>query len=173
MARWRLTQPHYLNVPGTEYRYEETDRETGEAARSVFAVPRFLHPENPRDCRSPEGCVVAYKGSHARGDWVFEGKPTPDMEPLDDEARKISEGFAAEWKHPIDSMESQGGFAEALLQKLSKQLDAAFAGAKGNAVSVGGVSAEEFAKLQEQVGALMAKNAELEAANKPKAASRR
>lgn len=172
MARWRLTQPHYLKVLGTQYHYEETDRETGETNRHAFDVPRFLHPENPRDCRSPEGCVVAHEGSTVRGDWLFVGEPTPDMEPLDDEARTISESFAAKWKHPIDSIESQGGFGEALLRKLDQQLTQVLAGAKGNAVSVGDVSKEEFAKLQDQVASLMAKNAELEAA-KPKAASRR
>lgn len=171
MARWRLTQPHYLRVPGTKWRYEETDRETGERAEQTFEIPRFLDPNNPRDCRSTGVCVVSYAQGAQPRDWIFEGDPTPDMEPLDEEATKISASFEDKWKHPIDSLESQGGFGEALFRKLEQQLTQVLAGSKTPAVSVGGVSREEFEELQKQLATLMAKNVELESANETKKAA--
>lgn len=168
MARWRLTQPHYLNtVPPTKYRYEETDRDTGERNVQEYEVPRLLQNENPRDCRSAEGCVVSDGKGALRGDWVYHGPPTPDMEPLDDEAEAISKAESPKWKQPMgeEAFPSQGNFQGALLEGLEKQLTAAFAqaGARIQPTSVGGVDKESFDKLQEQVAILMAQNAELQA----------
>lgn len=166
MARWALRQKHYLKVEGTRWRYEETDRETGERNEQEFPVPRLLDPDSPRDCRTAGQCVVAYKGSEVRGDWVFTGPPTPDMEPLDDEAKALSAGWEPKWANPISDLPSQGGFSDALLAGLEKQLTAAFAnaGAMVQPTSLKGVSQEDFTKLQEQVAALMAENAEMKAA---------
>lgn len=167
MARWRLTAKHYLTIEGTKYRREETDRETGEMAVSELPVDRFLDPENPKDCRSSEGCVVFQKdskGKPSRGDWVFTGTPTPDMEPLDDEAEAITEACRSSWVNPMVELPEGANYADAIGDALEKALTAAFAkGAPIAPQSVGGVSREDFDKLQEQVAALMARNAELEA----------
>lgn len=169
MARWRLTQPHYLNVEGTKYRYEETDRNSGETAVQEYPVPRLLDPKNPKDCRSAGDCIVAYKGSEQRGDWIFTGDPTPDMDPVDDEAGKITEAVKINWTHPMDDM-PDGGYGQSLLEGLEKKLTEAFrnAGQTVGNQSLSGVSPEDFKALQEQVAALMAQNAELKAA-KPEA----
>lgn len=166
MARWLLTQPHYLNIPGTKWRYDEVSQATGEMVSQEFAVPRLLDPNNPRDCRSPEGCVVT-TGTPSRGDWAFIGEPTPDMDPLDDEAEAISLSLRPKWQHPIESLPANGeGFSTAILALLEKQLTEASRTAVPN-TAVTGVSKEEFVTLQEQVAALMARNAELEAAQAP------
>ena len=47
MARWKLTQKHYLMVPGTKWEYVENDRSTGRPIRKTYDVPLFLDPEDP------------------------------------------------------------------------------------------------------------------------------
>ena len=155
MARWRLTQAHYLNVPGTEWEYKETDRTSGKQGRKVFAVPLYL----------PEDAVVAYAGSEQRGDEVFLGEPTPDMEPLDAEAQKISDACRPKWQHPIEAL--PGNFGGSLIANFEKQIAAAIAGQAtpiANPVSAKGVAQSEFDALREQVAALMAQNEELKMA---------
>ena len=47
--RWRLMTSHYLNVPGTEWEHNESDRTTGKAVRKLYPVPAFLlDPRNPK-----------------------------------------------------------------------------------------------------------------------------
>lgn len=93
------------------------------------------------------------------------------MEPLDEEAGKISESFRPKWNHPVEGLPTQGGFSDALFANLDKQLTEAFknAAASIQPQSLKGIDPGEFAKLQEQVAALMARNAELEAAKAPSA----
>ena len=163
MARWRLTEPHYLfaEVYGepNEWEYKETDRETGRERRKRFKVPYYAERE----------LIVSYKGSEhgddngKLGPITIESTPTPAMEPLDDEARAISAQYADSWKHPIDSLPGQG-FNDALLTSLEKQLEKiASALPAATPVAASGVTREEFDALQAQLAELMAKNAELEA----------
>lgn len=121
MARWKLQLPHYLKVPGTRWELKQINQGDGEEERVLFDVPRYLHPDNPRDCRSPEGCVVAYSNQR-RGDWVFFGDPTPDMEPLDEEAEKITERLRPKWSHAIDDLPAQGGYGDALAEKFERAI---------------------------------------------------
>lgn len=168
MARWQLKQAHYLNVPGTEWEYKEQNRETGRQARKVYHVPLFLNPDDPADhnYRQDEMIVVCHEGEGMPKDLVFVGPPTPDMEPLDEEAEAITEAERPNWIHPIESLPGQG-YGDALLADFQKQLASAIAGAQAaapaNAVSVAGISAEAFAKLQEQVAALAKQNEDLTA----------
>ena len=122
MARWKLTQKHYLNVPGTLWEYTENDRATGRPKRKQFPVPRFLDPDdtsdwNYIDMRDPRGnaidgsIVVAWEGSAKEKDLVFEGQPTPDMVPLDDEAKEISSKLKVQV-----SPDQEGGFAGSVLE---------------------------------------------------------
>ena len=167
MARWRLTAAHYLLIPGTKYRYEETDRETGEVNRQEFDVGRLLDPNNPKDCRSAGSCIVSNAEKPLPGDWPYKGEPTPDMEPLDEEAADISATLRAKWEHPIDSLPVQGAnYSEALLERLEKALQVAMTNSPDIAVSQpqSGVPLEDFKALQEQVAALIARNSELESA---------
>lgn len=164
MARWRLRQKHYLNVPGTKWEYEETNRNTGKRNRVAFSVPVHLDPEDPSDHNYPGEVIVANKEDRAyRNDIIFLGEPTPDMEPIDDEAQAISDALRPKWQHPIESL--PGDFSASLISNFERQMKDLMNSGQAkpaNPVSAGSVSAEEFAKLQEQVAALMAKNAELE-----------
>ena len=175
MARWLLKQPHYINVPGTEWEYNEVDRTSGKQVRMRYAVPLYLDPNNPGDRNYPEGIIVAREGTKFPKDIVFLGEPTPDMEPLDEEAEAISATCSSKWIHPIESLSAEGGYGASLVtafeQQIAKLIQLGQA-APANPVSAGTVSAEEFAKLQEQVAALMARNAELEVKTEPKASRR-
>jgi hypothetical protein len=166
MARWKLTDAHYLNVPGIELEYKESDRETGRQARKIYHVPLYLNPKNREDWNYPqdEAIIVTNREdrTHPR-DIFFEGPPTPDMEPLDDEAREISQGYhdRGEWKHPIEAMNMT--YSQSILSEFEQKLVAGLANAQQSLpnVSVKGVDPADFAKLQEQVAALMNENMKL------------
>lgn len=174
MAKWRLTASHYLSVPGIEWEYRETDRGTGKQNRMVLPVPLLLDPKDPTVCNRDGDCIVT-RGEPGRGEFQFFGDPTPDMEPLDDEARAISAEQEPLWQHPIDSLPSNGDYSASLIASFEKQMTSLIRQGKAEPiqpVSANAVKPEEFKALQEQVAALMARNAELEQAREPKAARR-
>ena len=39
---------------------------------------------------------------------MFTGPPTSEMEPLDDEAKKLTAKFMETWEHPIESLPATG-----------------------------------------------------------------
>lgn len=165
MARWRLMTPHYLFTnPPTEWEQKETDRETGEERRVRYVVPKLLDTNDPKLYNSPDGIIISDgKGQKERRDYVFLGDPTPDMEPVDEEAEKISASFRARWQHPIDSLPGQMG--EDLIRSLEAKMSQLLLAGQAQPpqpVSAGAVSATDFKALQEQVAQLMARNAELE-----------
>lgn len=127
MARWRLTASHYLNVEGTSWEYKEVNRTTGKQQRTVFQVPLHLDPDNPSDWNIVRGkddgeiVVATVLDPVFPNDIVFVGSPTPDMVPLDDEAKKISASMAPKWKHPIESLTST--YADAMLKDLSMEME--------------------------------------------------
>jgi hypothetical protein len=160
MARWRLKDKHYLAVPGTEWEYKETDSSSGRQGRKIFEVPLLLDPANPSDHNYPGEIVVANKPGNR--DIVFRGPPTPDMEPLDEDAEKITAKFSKHWIHPIESL--PGTYSESILSDLQRQMDGlAQKVGTPSTLSMHGVSQEDFARLQKQVQELMEKNAELQA----------
>ena len=96
MARWKLIEAHYLNVPGTTWEAKEVDRSTGRQVKKVFNVPLYLDPKDEADWnyrreQDPDlqdgGIIVCLAGKGRPRDIVFEGDPTPCMIPLDDEGR--------------------------------------------------------------------------------------
>lgn len=127
MARWRLAAPHYLNVPGSTWEYKEVDRSTGRQKRTNFPVPQLLNPDDPNDWNikhgKDEGEIIVT--NRANDDFpldiVFAGEATPDMVPLDDEARRITASLAPKWKHPIESLTTT--YADAMLKDLSEQVE--------------------------------------------------
>lgn len=165
MAKWRLTAAHYLNVPGTEYEYKETDRVSGRQARQVFPVPLLLDPKDPSCCNRDGDCIVVQGEPAGRGEYEFVGEPTPDMEPLNAEAEAISDRHREKWKHPIDSLPVNGeDYGSALIKAFERQISELIksgAATPAQPVSAATVSVDEFKALQEQVAALMAQNAEL------------
>lgn len=160
MARWRLTQPHYLNVPGTEWEYKETDRSTGKQGRKIFAVHAFLNPDDAADHNYRElGEIIVSDGNNAeRRDIIFVGEPGPDMEPIDEEAEKISDSLRHKWKHPIDSLDH--GLSASLLSDLQKQLAAGVQPAQP--IPNTGVSVGEFEMLKAQMAEVLKQNAALQ-----------
>lgn len=166
MARWRLVNAHYLNVPGTEWEYKEQDRTSGKQARKVFAVPAFLDPRDAADHNYPGEIVVCHEGKGQGRDITFLGEPTPEMEPMDDEAEAISKSCSHKWVHPIESLPGQG-YSQSLLSSLEAMLAAKVAG-EPKAVANQSVDPNEFAAMKEQLATLMAQNAELLAAQAAK-----
>ena len=129
MARWKLLASHYLNVPGTEWEYKEVNRVTGRPQVKKFPVPLLLDVTQFADCNyrnemTGDGeIVVCYAGKGLDKDIIFEGEPTPDLLPLDDEAKAISETFADKWHHPIESLEANGpSYSEQLLDRLQNEV---------------------------------------------------
>lgn len=133
MARWQLLQPHYLNIPGNVWEYIENDRITQKPKRTQFVVPRLLDPDDPTEWthrqlnalgQPIEGTiVVAYEGKNEPNDLIFIGEPTPDMKPLDDEAKKISTELAkTRWKTPVNET-SDRGYADVVLRALETQMN--------------------------------------------------
>jgi hypothetical protein len=130
MARWKLTAKHYIYAEQygqpTEWERQETNVQTGRMFRRTYRVPLYIDPEDSAMWNKTEGCcVVAIKGSERAGDIVFFGDPTADMEPLDDEAREISDQHRHKWINPIESLAPSADmeFGKQILQFLESQLD--------------------------------------------------
>jgi len=131
--RWRLNEPHYLNVPvlpdGTrvEWEHRETARETGRTVRKLFAVPILLDPKDAADYNHPGEIVVCHDvegGKMTRGDYIFEGEPTQGMEPLNAEAEAITEALRLKWINPVETLPANGGMNAAESEFLAKMIDA-------------------------------------------------
>jgi hypothetical protein len=161
MARWKLTESHYLNVLDCFWEQVETDRETGRQRRKQYPVPMYLNPNSPTDWNYRPGnghitqggnsfdegtIVVCWEGKGERRDIVFVGNPTPGMEPLDDEAREVSSTFT--WAHPVDDLSPT--FSEAKLSEAAEQFGAAAAEAMTN------VHTNELMSMQKQMMDMMA-----------------
>lgn len=170
MARWRLTAAHYLNI-GEEWEYEETDQITGRRVRTKFKVPTLLDPKDGSRWTNREGdIVVCLPGQGHKTDYEIQGGPTPDMEPVDEEAEAITAKLRPRWESGPDTPGQD--FGERLIMKMQEQIDAIASGrvtpmAVAASVSENAVTREEFAALQEQLAMLMARNAELEAETQP------
>lgn len=113
MARWKLQTSHYLNtLNGTEWEYSAV--QGGKAVRRRFPVPRYLDILDPGDWTLKVGnglpvewggnddsaggiIVVCQPGKGQPGDIEFVGDPSPNMLPLDDEAKAISDSFRDRW----------------------------------------------------------------------------
>ncbi len=128
MARWKLTEKHYLNVPGTKWEYHQVDRSTGRPIRKVYEVPLYLDPEDVTCCNRRDGfdeyIVVCHEGKGLPDgrDIVFLGDPTPGMLPLDDEAREITARFDWTPTQGTDEQSQQNSFQNKLLLGLIDQM---------------------------------------------------
>mgnify|MGYP001581464695 CR=1 FL=1 len=168
--RWRLQTPHYIKVPvlpdGTkvEWEHKEQSRESGRAIRKLYEVPMLLDPRDPADHSHPGEIIVAHDvegARHERGDIIFIGDPTPDMEPLNDEAQALTDAQRHRWEHPIDTLPVNGGmnaqerqFMESMMTDFAKQIGASLPQANAS------VPKSEFDALKaelEQIKALLSK----------------
>lgn len=171
MARWAIRQPHYLAVKDWEWEYTETDRATGRARRHKFPVPRYLHPDDPSDQTYNGEVTVAYENDNALPrDILFVGEPTPDMEPLDAEAVKISKSLQHKWFNAMGDAafpaQGAGGFSDGILAKFETALAEIVNRVgipKAENVSLKGVEPDILAQMQAQLADLARRNAELEA----------
>lgn len=155
MARWKLRAPHYLMIPGTEYEYKEVDRATGRQMRMVNKVPRFLDPKDPQDWthRQDEAIIVCHGTSTDGRDLTFEGPPTPDMDPIDDEAKKISASYS--WKTPTDN-DGAVSYGEMLVEKfLAQQAEIVAKQSAAQSISPGMVGMDKFVELQDRMATIM------------------
>jgi hypothetical protein len=161
MARWILRTPHYLlTVNETRWEQVEVDRDTGAQARKMYTIPRYIDPKEPRDCNRDGDCIVCWEGKGQPRDIEIIGDPTPDMDPLDDEAKAESDRLRPNWKHPFDSLPAQGEiYGNQLIETWMKQMDKMAQNmGKSNQPAV---DPEEFIKLQQQVKSLVETNAAL------------
>lgn len=157
--RWRLMTPHYLNVPGTEWEHNESDRTTGKAVRKLYKVPAMLDPRNPNDCNRDGDCIVAHAvdgASNVRTDIIFLGDPTPDMEPENDEAQAISDSLKAKWAHPIDTLPVNGGMNNEEQAFMAKMMEAF---GKGQAVAAPSGEVDELKARLAKLETLLADQA--------------
>lgn len=162
MARWRLNAAHYLNVPGTEWEYTEISRTSNKQARVRYPVCLFLDPKDGADHNYPGEIIVAHTADRAfRNDIIFTGPPTPDMEPLDDEAQAITDATAKNWIHPIESLPGQGDYSQSLLRVFEMQMKALAEGKSISPAPNQTVAPSEFETLKKQVADLMDANAQL------------
>lgn len=129
MARWKLATAHYLMVEGTEWEYVENDRTTGRPIRKKFKVPRYLSPHDPADWTNSWGqkdaadgeVIVCREGKGQPRDIVFHSDPTPDMVPLDDEAKEESALWEGRWAYKPDDPNA-AGFNQSLVDKFMVEL---------------------------------------------------
>ena len=136
MARWKLSTAHYINtlVDGSpcEWEYTENDRQTGRLKRRKYSVPQYLDPRDPADWNYKWGAnddvegeiIVCYKGKGNDKDIPFSGDPTPDMIPIDDEAKAISASFENLWRYKPDA-EDPGQYSQSLIDNLQEQMSEA------------------------------------------------
>jgi hypothetical protein len=127
MARWKLTEPHYLKVPGTRWEYSEVDRITGRPKRTQFDVPLYLDPREPTDWTihhsSEVGDIIVTDGNNSQPkDIRFEGSPTPGMFPLDQEAQDISSKFTWNITMGLDDVSQSESYSNRVLNGLLDKL---------------------------------------------------
>lgn len=164
--RWRLTAPHYLKVAilpdGTrvEWEHKETNKANGRAIRKLYAVPLLLNPDDPNDHNHEDGIVVTHDvegASGVRSDYIFEGAPTPDMEPLNAEAEVITASMRPKWEHPIDTLPVNGGMTSAE-QAFMANMMTEFAKQVGGSLPTANASVprEEYDELKSRLAKLEA-----------------
>jgi hypothetical protein len=120
-------------------------------ARHTYKVPVLLDTNNPQDFNDADGIIVCFEGKGERNDITFVGNPTPDMEPLDDEAEEITAAAREKWDHPIDSLPANGGMNDKEMAFMERMMKA-FGG--GQAVANTAVPNAEVEALKAQVAKL-------------------
>lgn len=128
MARWKLMTPHYLNVEGETWEYTENDPKTGRPKRVQFPVPRLLDIRDPSCWTNRWGnkdnemgeIIVCHSGKGGDNDITFIGDPTPDMLPLDDEAKELSASFEKKWQAKPEFM--AGDYSQSLINRFESDM---------------------------------------------------
>jgi len=165
MARWKLTEPHYLSVPSERWEHTTTDSRTGKPVRKMYRVPKHLDPRleddwnyRPENNNMDGEIIVCYGGKGQPRDIIFEGNPTPGMLPLDDEAKEISGKFSWTPTQGIDEDSQRQSFYARLGDTLIDQMTELKV-ARETAPSNSGLD-----KFMETMMAMMAQNQQILAA---------
>lgn len=164
MARFRLTSSHYIVTdPPTEWDYKETDRSTGRPIVRKFVVPTLLDPNDPtcfteRDDFGDGVVVVGTKldPAHPRDIILAKAEPTLDMVALDDEATAMMAKFVKNRPHPIESLPSNGSFADGLIEQLQSEMAKVQSHSAPQATQVEGLS-----EMMAAMTTIMKQNADL------------
>jgi hypothetical protein len=128
MARWQLTEPHYLNVPGNVWEQQTQDRTTGRTVRKTFPVPMHLDPNYESDWNYREmvgtniidgKIIVCHPDKGEPKDIIFVGPPTPGMLPLDAEAKALSSKITVPLTKGLDEISQAEGWQQQLLISLT------------------------------------------------------
>ncbi len=129
MARWKLTEPHYLSVPSERWEHTTTDSRTGKPIRKMYRVPKHLDPRleddwnyRPENNNMDGEIIVCWEGKGLPRDIIFEGNPTPGMLPLDDEAKEVSSRFSWTPTQGIDEDSQRQSFYARLGDTLIDQM---------------------------------------------------
>lgn len=170
MARWKLMTSHYLECRDTQWEYKEVDRNTGREKRKSIAVPRYLDINDPGDWTERWGgqpvnrggqsdgatgeIIVCHEGKGESTDITFYGDPTPDMAPLDDEARAISASFEGHWAYKPDVAEVN--YSQSLIDRF--EAEKAEVESKPQQIEIPGLAdlVAQMAAVQQQNAALIA-----------------
>jgi hypothetical protein len=160
MARWKLTEPHYLSVPSERWEHTTNDARTGKPVRKMYKVPKHLDPRIEDDwnvrINGMDGEIhVCYEGKGFPTDIVFEGNPTPGMLPLDEEARDISAQFSWTPTEGIDEESQRKSFYARLSDTMINQLTDL------KATTAMTPQTQGLDKLLEAMAALMAQNQQI------------
>lgn len=163
MARWKLTEAHYLMVEGTKWEYSEVDRITGRPKRTQFPVPLYVNPNYEDDLKGygqPDEVdglqIIVSNGNNAKGkDLIFTGPPTPGMLPLDDEAKELSAKLNIKPTQGLDPESQNMSFSNQLMSGLIDQMTDIKAGI-ATAPAVPGM-----AEFMQTMGAMMKQQTEI------------
>jgi hypothetical protein len=159
---------HYLNVPvlpdGTrvEWEHKETAQHTGRSVRKLYQVPILLNPNDPADCNYPGELVVTHEVEGARiprQDYIFTGDPTPEMEPLNEEAEAITARLRQKWDHPIDGLATSGNLnpqEDLFLKNMMAVFSGAIQQAQQPSVANTAIAPDDYNEMKERVAKLEA-----------------
>ena len=126
MARWRLTEPHYLYTdPDVVWERIEVDSVTGRQVRRQYVVPAYFHHEIESDWtdKAAQAVIVCDGHNPGKGDVIFKGEPTPGMKALDDEAEAISAKYKDKWNIPDHIKWGPGEYSSALADYFVQEQD--------------------------------------------------
>lgn len=163
MARFRLTDKHYISILGCEWEEKQElmtkVRGRNRLHKKTQAVPMYLDPKDPSDHNYPGEIVISTEENLRRYPDDYIVGPgfvvTADMTPLDDEAEAMFEEWKSSYRgeHPIESL--TGTMSEDILSKLSRQLDAI--------TKIQPVAAQQQTMSADEIDKLKADNADLRA----------
>ena len=173
MARWKLTEPHYLTVDGTKWEYTETDRITGRPKRTQFPVPLYLDPMSLDDLKqygqldpfmgeNADPCIVVITDDDSRKnvrDVLIQSGVTPGMLPIDEEAKQITaEKSKGLWDptRGIDPESQNESFSNRMLSGLIDKMTEARESTQAQAVPGMSEMMATFAKMMQQQTEILA-----------------